>query len=762
MEENYKNLPLFESLKSPIFPGAKIIIKASQQEDFIKYSLACITEGRFIAGPVEYCKEGYTVATLVEITNNDLALVVGELVCQAKERVLYKNSETHQVDGISYVDVSSLPYEEVNPDDLLPTVTVANAFLDKLEAISKDGPYTAMHINEKTDLPMINEWIDSTVPILSRCDKKKIFAEDNTLTRLRLTAVALQMELDYEVAKKEFDEKVHEAIQESQREYFLREQMRVCTEELYGSESEIEDYENKIEALDAPEKVKEKLTKELHKLANTQSSSPESYVQRNYLNSVLELPWGILDKENTSIANARKILDEDHYGLDKVKERIIEFLAVRKMAPNKKSNILCFYGPPGVGKTSIVRSIAKAMNRKYVRASLGGVHDEAEIRGHRKTYIGSMAGRIMSSLAQVGTMNPVFLLDEIDKVGRDFKGDPASALLEVLDPEQNKAFVDNFLEIPFDLSKVLFITTCNSLDTIDQPLLDRMEIIEMSGYTIEEKREIAKRHLIPKQNKEHGINGLMEITDNAVEKLIEGYTKEAGVRKLEQQISSLARKVAVKNADISKKARTLTKIDEKDLEGYLGLKKYREDELRKDACVGGITGLAWTEYGGVTLELECRLIEGKGDVIITGNLGKVMEESAKLAVSVVKSLADEFGIDKTKFKNYDVHIHAPEGAVPKDGPSAGIALTTVILSAFADRKVVNDKALTGEITLWGRVLPIGGVKEKCLGALRAGITTVLLPEANRRDYNDLPDSIKNKVNIIFVNEIHEVLKEMLL
>ncbi len=757
MLNNQRLVPVFYDIAGPLFPGAFVAIKGNEDADFFKYASVCAESGYFVAGAIKVGELSY-VGTLMVVDNMETAFIEGKLRGRAEERVRFIEGEMRN--GFMFVLPSPAPYTECSIDDIKPTITVVNAFLDKLKTVvGTDSPFAK---EDFVDVNNINNWIDGFVPLLSRCDKSKIFVEDDTLTRLRLTAVGIQMQLDYETAKKDFEEKVNQSIQESQRDYFLREQLRVCNEELYGAESEIEDYEKKIRAVKAPKVVKDKLMKELRKLANTQSSSPESYVQRNYLDSVLDLPWGKRSKENVSIDRAREILDEDHYGIEKVKERIIEFLAVKKLAPDKKGNILCFIGPPGVGKTSIVRSIAKAMGREYYRASLGGVHDEAEIRGHRKTYIGSMAGRIMSGITKVGTMNPVFLLDEIDKVGQDFKGDPSSALLEVLDPEQNKGFVDNFLEIPFDLSDVLFITTANSAQTIAAPLLDRMEIIEMSGYTIEEKTEIAMRHLIPKQAEAHGVKELVNIAPDAIKAVIDGYTREAGVRKLEQQLAALIRKVAVKLASENKNERKLINVSADEIEGYLGIPKYRGDELRKSASVGAITGLAWTEYGGVTLELECRLIEGKGDVIITGNLGKVMEESAKLAVSVVKSLAEEYHVDKELFKKYDVHIHAPEGAVPKDGPSAGIALTTVILSAFAQRKVTAEKALTGEITLWGRVLPIGGVKEKCLGALQAGITTVLLPVANKKDYAELPETIKSKVKVTFVENIEQVLKEMLL
>lgn len=753
---DYTNkVPVFDQLKGPLFPGDMVRITGSDDIEFFKLITASSICGYFIAGVFPY-EDDKSVGSLVKVDNLDTMLIENRVRGYVEARVIFNNSKEVR-EGISFVYASEFPYFQRGIDELLPTITVINAFLQKLKNVTEDS---FLH-DYSVDTNNINGWIDKIVPRLNRCEKEKIFLESDTLLRLRFTAVGIQLQIDYEKAKREFDEKVNQNIQENQKEYFLREQLRVCNEELFGAESEIEDYENRIKELDAPENVKEKLYKELRKLANTQSSSPESYVQRNYLDAVLDLPWGICSKDAINLDKAEKILDEDHYGIKKVKERILEFLAVKKMTGDRRAAILCFVGPPGVGKTSIVRSIAKAMNREYIRASLGGVHDEAEIRGHRKTYIGSMQGRIMSGISKAGTMNPVFLLDEIDKVSNDYKGDPSSALLEVLDPEQNKGFVDNFLEIPFDLSKVLFITTANNADTIAKPLLDRMEIIEMSGYTIEEKIEIAKRHLIPKQAKEHGVDGLIEISDKAIEKLVDGYTRESGVRKLEQKIAALCRKVAVKLASEKKANRKAVSIADTDIESYMGMAKYRDDELRRESTVGAITGLAWTEYGGVTMELECRLIRGKGDLVITGNLGKVMDESARLAVSVVKAIAPDFGVDSEDFKKYDIHIHAPEGAVPKDGPSAGIALTTVILSAFTGRKVVNDKALTGEITLWGRVLPIGGVKEKCLGALRAGINTVLLPIGNKVDFMDLPETIKSKVNAIFVTDIREVLDQML-
>ena len=487
-------------------------------------------------------------------------------------------------------------------------------------------------------------------------------------------------------------------------------------------------------------------------------NSPEAGVIRTYLEWVLDLPWNEASRDEIDLARAEKVLDEDHYGLEKVKERIIEYLAVHKLSGNLKGAILCFVGPPGVGKTSIVTSIARAANRKLVQMSLGGVRDEAEIRGHRRTYIGAMPGRILSGMKTAGVNNPVFLLDEIDKMSSDFRGDPASAMLEVLDPNQNYAFKDHYLEIPYDLSKTMFVCTANTLDTIPTPLLDRMEVIQLSGYTYNEKKEIAKRYLFPKQLEANGMKKKsVSITDDALMKVITDYTRESGVRNLERELASAIRKTAVEEVK-SKRKTAKFEITADNLEKYLGAPKYRPDCERKEDAVGLVTGLAWTSVGGVTLDVEVALIAGgKGEITLTGNMGDVMKESARIALSLVRSRAGKYGIDPKKFTEYDVHIHIPEGATPKDGPSAGVTLSTAIFSAFTGKKIRHDVAMTGEITLLGNVLAIGGLKEKSLAAMRHGVKTLIIPEENAKDVDEIPAEVKDSLTIKRVKTIDEVL-----
>ncbi len=593
--------------------------------------------------------------------------------------------------------------------------------------------------------------------MLSVEDKQKLLETNGTLQRIRMLIAMLHDEIEVIQAEIEIGEQVREQVDKNQREYYLREQLKAISRQLGDSDSpaeEFDEYVDKITALGLPKDSEEKLIGEAERLSKLSGSSQEAAVLRTYLDTVLSVPFNKKTKDKNDINAAAKQLDKDHYGLEKVKERILETLAVRTLAPDVKGQIICLYGPPGVGKTSIGKSIAKALGRKYARISLGGVRDEAEIRGHRKTYVGAMPGRIIEALRQAKTINPVILLDEIDKMGSDYKGDPSSAMLEVLDAEQNIAFVDHYIEVPVDLSDVLFITTANSLDTIPAPLLDRMEIIELSSYTREEKFNIAKKHLVPKQLKKHGESAkTLRITDGALYDIIDCYTREAGVRKLERKIADVCRKAA--KSLVSGEQKVV--VNENNLKDFLGVKKYQPEKLAARDEVGLVNGLAWTSVGGTMLPLEVLVLDGTGKTEFTGSLGDVMKESAKIAVSLTRSLADKYGIDKEFYKNKDIHVNAPEGAVPKDGPSAGVTLTTALVSALSGTPVRRDVAMTGEITLRGKVLPIGGLKEKTMAAYRAGITTVCIPKDNVPDIEEIDEKVKENIKFVPAEDISTVL-----
>ncbi|MFV0518081.1 MAG: endopeptidase La [Aminipila sp.] len=580
----------------------------------------------------------------------------------------------------------------------------------------------------------------------------------------RLEKVSEILTREIQILKIELDinTKLKDAINKHQKEYYLREQLRVIQEELgqtEDAEDEADNWNKQLKKLKMPAKTAEKVSKEIKRFSKLAPSSSESSVIRTYVETILSLPWNKASKANIDLKKAEKILNEDHYGLEKVKDRVLEYLAVIQLSNSIKGPILCLVGPPGVGKTSIARSVARATNREFVRMSLGGVRDEAEIRGHRRTYIGAIPGRVISGMKDAGTNNPVFLLDEVDKIGADFKGDPASALLEVLDPEQNKDFMDHYLEIPFDLSKVMFITTANSVDTIPRPLLDRMEVISVSGYTEEEKVNIAEKYLIPKKVKEHGLKqGDINISEHTVRDLINYYTRESGVRNLEREIANLCRKVARKI--VTNKEKTY-RITPKNLENYLGKKKYRFDLIKDENEVGVTTGLAWTVVGGDTLFIETTCVPGTGRLVLTGQLGEVMQESAKAGISYIRSIANRLDVAEDFYKTQDLHIHIPEGATPKDGPSAGVTMCTAIISTLTNTPVRKDVAMTGEITLRGKVLPVGGIREKVLAAHRAGIKKVLLPEDNERDIDDIPSNVRKKLEFVLIKTVDDALKHAL-
>ena len=589
-------------------------------------------------------------------------------------------------------------------------------------------------------------------------DFQNVLDINNPVERAEKVIELIQTELELLKIDERIKNRVKARMSQSQKEYYLNEQMKAIQKEM-GKEddvkADIDEIEQKIKEMVMPEQVKERAEKELKKLRFMPPMSAETTVVRNYLDWIISLPWNIKTEDIIDIKHAEEVLNKDHYGLEKPKERILEFLSVRKYSENMKGSIICFVGPPGVGKTSLARSIADAMGRKFVRMSMGGVRDEAEIRGHRRTYIGALPGKIVQSMKKAGSMNPVFLLDEIDKIGSDYRGDPASALLEALDPEQNNTFTDHYLETELDLSKVFFITTANSLETIPAPLLDRMEVIRLSGYTEQEKLHIARGFLIPKELKEHNVpEGKITVTDSAVMELITYYTKEAGVRSLERNIASLIRK-SVKKL-VTDETIEHIEVDDKLTQEYLGPRKFRIGGVYDDEEMGVATGLAWTQYGGDLLQIEVALFEGSGKLIVTGHLGDVMKESANIAYSVVKSIASDAGVPAYRFKDFDIHLHVPEGAVPKDGPSAGITMATAILSAVSERKANCKIAMTGEITLRGKVLQIGGLKEKVLAAHRAGIRTVICPIENEKDLTDIPEDVRNEMEFKLVSTFDEV------
>lgn len=595
-------------------------------------------------------------------------------------------------------------------------------------------------------------------------DEKQELLETNSLSaRIEHLIDIINRENQILALTKRINNKVMHNLSRGQKEYYLREQMEVIKEELGeggDEDDEAAKWLKQLDELKLPEKIDAKVRKEIERYSNMNVMSPDANVSRTYIETILELPWHKTSKTNINIKKAEKILNEDHYGLEKVKERILENLAVMHLTKEIKGPILCLVGPPGVGKTSIARSIARATNREFVRMSLGGVRDEAEIRGHRRTYVGAIPGRVINGIIEAGTNNPLFLFDEVDKIGSDFRGDPASALLEVLDPEQNKEFTDHYLEIPFDLSKVMFITTANTTSTIPRPLLDRMEVIEVSSYTEDEKVHIAEKYLIPKKLKEFSIKkSQLKFSESAIREIIEGYTREAGVRNLEREIATACRKVAKFIVTDKKKNYSITS---RNVEKFLGRRIFLDDVAEKEPAIGVTTGLAWTAVGGVTLSIETVLMPGNGKMILTGQMGDVMKESATAALGYIKSLSKEYGISEDKFKDHDIQIHIPEGATPKDGPSAGVTMCTALFSTLTNRPARRDIAMTGEITLRGRILPVGGIKEKVLAAYRQGIRKILIPAENKADLEDIPASVRRKIEFTFLTEARQAFDEVLL
>ncbi|MCF2595843.1 endopeptidase La [Pseudoflavonifractor phocaeensis] len=628
------------------------------------------------------------------------------------------------------------------------------------ELSPKVSPDLLIHVLASQDPGYIADYIAQNIA-MRNSDKQEILEELRPVRRLEKLHRLLEREVEILSLDAEIQNKAREQISGHQRDYYLREQMKAIQNELGEGEDsdEFEEYRKKIAQAQLPDQVREKLTKELSRLTKQPFGSSEATVLRSYLDVCLELPWGKTTKEKVSVAAVKKILDQDHFGLEKVKERILEFVAVKQLAPELKGQVLCLVGPPGVGKTSIAMSMARAMNRKLARISLGGVSDEAEIRGHRKTYVGAMPGRIINAINQAGSCNPLILLDEIDKLGHDHRGDPASALLEVLDGEQNATFRDNFLEVPFDLSQVLFVTTANTTETIPRPLLDRMEIIELSSYTDEEKLQIAKGHLLPKELKRHGLTRTqLKVTDGAIREIIASYTRESGVRVLERKLAAICRKAAMRVVSDDVKS---IRVTEKQLQEYLGAPRYYPERQALEERVGVVNGLAWTSVGGELLEVEVNVVPGSGKVELTGNLGDVMKESAHAALSYIRSQSDRLNIPADFYREKDLHVHFPEGAVPKDGPSAGIAITTAMVSALTGTPVRRGVAMTGEVTLRGRVLPIGGLKEKTMAAFRNGIKTVIIPADNGKDLEEIDQTVRKALRFILVERADQVLEQAL-
>lgn len=760
----YSNMPIFAMRGNFFFPNVRAKVEIAREISRNAFRFG-IDHGRkiFLVSQIDPDRADvpaetdlYTVGVIAKITS------IGSATAE-KFEIMVSTLDAARITRFNaspdllLADVETLDYYIVNKDDARAlfdmTVGYIKQYGEVNTAAERIDPKTFTTPDGGVDYLAFTNVVGNEL-VTRLADRQRLLEENNLETRMEKICAYIIGELDIAAAEKRVANRVKKQIADGQKEYYLREQMKAISAELGEDANEKQEYLDRIKACGMPQDVAEKANKELSRLSRMSSTSPDAAVIRNYLDWLCDVPWTNETQDNADLALARKILDEDHYGLDKIKDRIVEYLAVMQLTHKLNGPILCFVGPPGVGKTSIVKSIARALGRKYLRVSLGGVRDEAEIRGHRRTYVGAIPGKIIYMMKQAGCINPVLLLDEIDKMGKDNRGDPASAMLEVLDPEQNNTFTDHFLEVPYDLSKVLFVCTANATDDIPEPLLDRMEVIELSGYTELEKIEIANKFLLKKNLALHGIpDGVITISDRTYAKIVERYTGESGVRSLERMIAAICRKVALKlveNPDAK------VEVTPDNLHEFLGTEKRKDEQGVIPDTVGSARGLAWTRIGGVTLSVDATLFAGKGDVQLTGNLGDVMKESARTAISLVKSLADKYGIDKSRFETTDIHIHVPEGAVPKDGPSAGVTMATVVMSAFSDIPVSGQVAMTGEITLRGKVLPIGGLREKALAAYRIGIKKVIIPKGNEIDLDEIPDEVKKVVEFVPVETVDEV------
>lgn len=769
MEASGKLMPLLALRGIIIFPGMTVNLDVGRDKSINAVNAAMQLDKKILlvtqrdaetADPKR--EELYNYGVVAEIKQL-LKLPSGAI------RILIQGLERAELTSLidapfkdTYLEGFAMPVASVEPEENSETEAMRRVLLQSFEKWLVTGKKvtTEVMLNFK-NITTAGEIADIIAGYLtiSIDEKEELLELADVKERMHKLHTFLCKELEIAELEKNITQEVRKQIEKNQREYYLREQIKVINKELgEGDErqAEVDEYKKQMEGRDLPPEVADKINKELDRLYKMPPMMAESGVIRNYVETLLALPWGIYGKDNFDLKHAEKVLNKDHYGLEKVKERILEYLAVRALTKSGKGPILCLVGPPGVGKTSLAQSVARAIDRKFTRMSLGGVHDEAEIRGHRRTYIGAMPGRIIHGMQTCGVMNPVFLLDEVDKMSSDFRGDPASALLEVLDPEQNNTFSDHYVEIPFDLSQVFWIVTANTVETIPPALLDRMEVVQLSSYTEDEKVKIAELHLLPKERQNNGLTAkTLSITEDALRMIIRGYTREAGVRNLERKIAAVCRKTALRIVNGEAKS---AKVTAKNLHKYLGKVIYLEDDVSLEAAAGICTGLAWTRVGGELLKVEVVACKGKGHLALTGQLGDVMKESAQAGYTYIRSRADELGLDKDFYETTDIHIHLPEGAIPKDGPSAGITMATAMISALTGRKVKKNLAMTGEITLSGRVLPVGGIKEKFLAAHRYGVKTIIMPAKNEQDLEELPANVRAKMHFIPVKHMDEVLK----